>query len=241
MSQKPSDARFPSTCWSRVVAAADPAHPDARDALAELCTAYWYPIYALIRRKGYDPDAALDLTQNYFTRLLEKQVLAAVDPQKGRFRAFLLTDCMHFLANAHDRAVARKRGGGRSFIPIDSGTAEGRYGTEPHHDLTPERLFERAWALTLLAAVFEALRREYESQGNLDSFDQLKVVLEEGTGAVRYAQIAARLGTTEGAVKVAVHRLRKRYKAHLCDRIAATVRDPASIEDEIRALFDALA
>ena len=168
MSQRPSDARFPSTCWSRVVAAADPGHPEARAALAELCAAYWFPVYALVRRKGHDPDAALDLTQDYFARLLEKPVLAAADRRKGRFRAFLLTDCVHFLANAHDRAGALKRGGGRTFVPIDAGAAEGRYGAEPAHDLTPERLFERTWALTLLAAVFEALRREYESEGKLN-------------------------------------------------------------------------
>ncbi len=195
---------------------------------------------ALIRRKGHDPNAALDLTQDYFARLVEKPVLAAADRRKGRFRAFLLTDCVHFLANAHDRAVALKRGGGRTFVPIDSGAAEGRYGAEPGHDLTPERLFERAWALTLLAAVFDALRREYESQGKLDGFEELKIVLEEGTGAVRYAEIAARLGTTEGAVKVAVYRLRKRYKSLLREQIAATVDDPAEVDDEIRALFDAL-
>jgi hypothetical protein len=141
MSQKPSDARFPSTCWSRVVTAADPGHPDARAALAELCDAYWFPVYALIRRKGHDPDVARDLTQDYFACLLEKPVLAAADRQKGRFRAFLLTDCVYFLANAHDWAARLKRGGGRTFVPIDSGAAEGRYGTEPAHDLTPERLF----------------------------------------------------------------------------------------------------
>ena len=197
-------------------------------------------MYALVRRKGHDPDAALDLTHDYFARLVEKPVLAAADRSKGRFRAFLLTDCVHFLANAHDRAGRLKRGGGRTFVPIDAGDAEGRYGAEPSHDTTPERLFERAWALTLLAAVFDALRREFESDGKLAAFEELKVVLEEGAGAVRYAEIAARLGTTEGAVKVAVHRLRKRYRALLRDQIAATVDDPSEVDDEIRALFDAL-
>jgi RNA polymerase sigma-70 factor (ECF subfamily) len=167
-------------------------------------------------------------------------VLAAADRRKGRFRAFLLTDCVHFLANAHDRAARLKRGGDRTFVPIDSSCAEGRYGAEPAHELSAERLFERAWALTLLAAVFDALRREFESEGKLAAFEELKVVLEEGPGAVRYAEIAARLGMSEGAVKVAVHRLRKRYKALLRDRIAATLDDPAEVDDEIRALFDAL-
>jgi DNA-directed RNA polymerase specialized sigma24 family protein len=234
------DARFPTTRWSRVVAAADPDRPEAREALAELCGAYWFPVYALVRRKGHDPDAALDLTQDYFVRLVEKPVLAGVDRHKGRFRAFLLTDCLHFLANAHDRAGRIKRGGGRTFVPIDAGTAEGRYGAEPAHELTAERLFERTWALTLLAAVFDALRGEFESEGKLATFEELKVVLEEGPGAVRYAEIAARLGTSEGAVKAAVHRMRKRYKALLRQQIAATVDDPAEVDDEIRAMFDAL-
>jgi RNA polymerase sigma-70 factor (ECF subfamily) len=235
-----ADGRFPTTRWSRVVAAAERDHPEASRALAELCAAYWFSVYALIRRKGHDPDAALDLTQDYFARLLEKPVLAAADPHKGRFRAFLLTDCVHFLANAHDRAARLKRGGGRTFVPIDSASAEGRYGAEPAHDLTPERLFERTWALTLLAAVFDALRAEFAAAGKLGEFEELKAVLEQGRGAVAYSEIAARLGTSEGAVKVAVHRLRKRYKALLHEQIAATVDNPAEVDDEIRALFDAL-
>jgi RNA polymerase sigma-70 factor (ECF subfamily) len=240
MTDDRADGRFPTTRWSRIVAAAERDRPEARQALAELCAAYWFPVYALIRRKGHDPDAALDLTQDYFARLLEKPVLAAADRSKGRFRAFVLKDCVHFLANARDRAARLKRGGERTFVPIDSASAEGRYGAEPAHDLTPERLFERTWALTLLAAVFDALRGEFEAAGKRDEFEQLKAVLEQGRGAVPYSEIAARLGTTEGAVKVAVHRLRKRYKSLLHEQIAATVDDPAEVDDEIRALFDAL-
>ncbi len=191
-------------------------------------------MYALIRRKGHDPDAALDLAQDYFARLLEKPVLAAADRSKGRFRAFLLTDCVHFLANARDRAARLKRGGGQTFVPIDSASAEGRYGAEPAHDLTAERLFERTWALTLLATVFDALRREFETEGKAAAFEELKVVLEGAPDSVRYAEIAARLGTSEGAVKVAVHRLRKRYKALLREQIAATVDGPDEVDDEIR-------
>jgi RNA polymerase sigma-70 factor (ECF subfamily) len=232
---------FPTTRWSRVARAGElGGGADAHAALAELCAAYWYPIYALVRRRGHGEADALDLTQDYFTRLLEKPVLASADRRKGRFRAFLLTDCVHFLANARDRDKALKRGGGHTFVPIDAATAAGRYNAEPAHDLTPERFFERTWALTLLAAVFDALRREFESDGKLALFEELKVVLESGPGAVRYAEIAARLGTSDGAVKVAVHRLRKRYKALLRDQIAATVDDPAEVEEEIRTLFDAL-
>ncbi len=211
-----------------------------RAALGEFCAAYWFPVYALVRRKGFDRDAALDLTQDYFARLLEKPVLAAADREKGRFRAFLLTDCVHFLANARDREGRIRRGGGRAFLPIDPDAAEGRYVAGPGHDLTPERLFERAWALTLLAGVFDALRGEFAAEGRLAAFEELKVVLEEGRGSVRYVAIAARLGMSEGAVKVAVHRLRQRYKALLRARIAETVEDPAEVDDEIRALFDAL-
>jgi RNA polymerase sigma-70 factor (ECF subfamily) len=234
-------ANFPTTRWSRVARAGElEGGADAHAALTELCAAYWYPIYALIRRRGHGEADALDLTQDYFTRLLEKPLLANADRGKGRFRAFLLTDCVHFLANARDRENALKRGGGRTFVPIDSAIAEGRYSAEPAHDLTPERVFERTWALTLLAAVFDALRHEFESEGKLALFEELKVVLEEGPGAVRYSEIAARLGMTEGAIKVAVHRLRKRYKALLHDQIAATVDDPGEVEDEIRMLFEAL-
>ncbi len=235
-----ADGRFPTTRWSRVAAAADPGSPDSREALEELCATYWFPVYALVRRKGFDPDAALDLAQDYFARLLEKPVLAAADRHKGRFRAFLLADCTFFLANARDRDRRIKRGGGRRFVAIDATDAEGRYGAEPSHELTPERLFERTWALTLLAGVFDALRDEFESDGKLAAFDELKVVLEEGRGAVRYAEIAGRLGMSKGAVKVAVHRLRKRYRDLLRERIAATLDDPAEVDDEIRALFDAL-
>lgn len=240
MSGERGDGRFPTTCWSRVVAAADLAHPETRQALAELCAAYWFPVYALVRRKGFDPDSALDLTQDYFARLVEKPVLAAVDRRKGRFRAFLLTDCTHFLANARARDGRIKRGGGHRFVAMSSADAEGRYGAEPAHALTPERLFERTWALTLLAAVLATLRDEFAADGKLAVFEELKVVLETGRGSLRHAELAARLKMSEGAVKVAAHRLRKRYGTLLRERIAATVDDPAEIDDEIRALFEAL-
>ena len=145
MADNPPDGRFPTTRWSRVAAAADPDRPEAREALAELCAAYWFPVYALIRRKGHDPDAALDLTQDYFARLLEKGTVAAADPDKGRFRSFLLADCSFFLSDRRDRDRALKRGGGRPVLSIDARDAEGRFLREPSHDQTPERLFERDW------------------------------------------------------------------------------------------------
>jgi RNA polymerase sigma-70 factor (ECF subfamily) len=167
-------------------------------------------------------------------------VLKGADPVRGRFRTFLLTDCEHFLANHLRRAGALKRGGGSVIVSIDAVDAEGRFGREPAHDLTPERLFERSWAMTLLNRVLGVLRDEYIQGCRGDLFDRLKFVLAEGPGVISYAALASELGTTEGAVGVAVHRLRKRYGALLHDEIAATVADPAEVEDEVRSLLAAL-
>ena len=177
MADPGSSARFPTTLWSRVVAAARRDAPEDRNALAELCAAYWFPVYAFIRRKGNDPESALDLAQDYFTRLLEKRTLAAADPTKGRFRAFLRADIAFFLADSRDRDAALKRGGGIRFIPLID--AEARYAAEPAVGLTPACLFDRAWALSLLATVVDRLRDEFESDGKADVFDSLKVVLED--------------------------------------------------------------
>jgi DNA-directed RNA polymerase specialized sigma24 family protein len=231
---------FPSTRWSRVVAAADLATPDARLALEELCSAYWYPIYAFVRRKGNDAEKSLDLTQGYFARLLEKRVLAAADPRKGCFRSFLRTDCEHFLIDRHRREKALERGGGVGLFSIDAQNAEGRYLFEPADAMTPDRLFDRAWATTLLGRVLDDLGEEYMKSGRAEVFAHLKVVLTEGKGAVAAAALAERLGTTEGAVHGAVHRLKKRYRAILKEQIAATLDDPAQIDDEIRDLFEAI-
>jgi RNA polymerase sigma factor (sigma-70 family) len=236
----PSAARFPTTHWSRIVAAGDPGVPLARQALAELCRAYWFPLYAYIRRRGYAPDRALDLTQDLFVRLLEKDVLAAADPARGRFRTFLRAVCADFLANRRDRENTLKRGGGRPIVPIDSNEAEGRYARELAHELTPERIFDRNWALILLGRVLEQLREEYHAAGQAATFEALCPVLIDGPRAVAYAALAARLGTTEGAVRVAVHRLRRRYGGRLREEIAATVDQPAEVDDEIRDLFAAL-
>jgi DNA-directed RNA polymerase specialized sigma24 family protein len=233
---------FPTTCWSQVARAGDPEAPEARAALAVLCGAYWYPIYAFIRRHGLDPDAALDATQDYFARLLESPVLAAADRTRGRFRAFLRADCAFFLSHRRERAVALKRGGGVAVLPIDAQDAEGRYLHEPSDDaLTPDRLFDRAWALSLLDAVLARLAREQADAGHADRFAALQATLAGGR-AVPHAEIARQLGTTEAAVQAAASRLRKRYRALLRDHIAATLDDPsaAAIDAEIHDLFAAL-
>ena len=212
MSVDHSAARFPTTCWSRVVAARDRATPEAREALSGLCEAYWYPLYAFIRRKGHGPEEARDLTQDFFARLLERGTVAAADPLRGRFRSFLLADCTRFLADRHERDRAAKRGGGVTPLSIDARDAEGRYLREPAHGRTPERLFERDWAMALLDDVLARLRDEFERSGRGDAFEVLKVALTDGPRTVPHATLAQRLGTTTGAVQVAVHRLRRRYR-----------------------------
>lgn len=240
----PEDS-FPTTHWSRVARAVDLAAPDApeaRAAFAELCESYWYPIYVLIRRKGHDRDEALDLTQEYFARLLEKRVLAAADPCKGRFRAFLRTDCGFFLADARDRRDRLKRGGGVAVLSIDAAGAEGRYGIEPAAGLTPEQLFDRAWGVAMLDQTLARLAAEYTSAGRAALFEQLEPTLTPGTRAEPYATIASRLGMTEAAVQQAASRLRKRYGALLREEVAATLDEPdeAAVKGEIRDLFAAL-
>ena len=235
-------ANFSPTHWSVVLAAAgrsDSTH--ARDALEKLCRNYWLPIYAFVRRQGHNPPDAQDLTQEFFTRLLEHNYLAAVDREKGRFRSFLLASLKHFLANEWDKARAQKRGGGRAFISIDAAAAESSVSLEPADAVTADKIFERRWALSLLEQVLRRLREEYTRDGKDRQFEQLKSTLTEASRSVPYAEIAARLGTSEGAVKVAVHRLRQRYRELLRAEIADTVADPGEIDDEIRNLFAALA
>jgi RNA polymerase sigma factor (sigma-70 family) len=232
--------QFATTRWSLVLAAGQRSSPQSSAALATLCENYWYPLYAYVRRRGHQADEARDFTQAFFARLLEKNDLAAADPGRGRFRSFLLTSLKHFLANEWDRNRAQKRGGGRSALSIDFGTAEERYRAEPAHDLTPERIFERRWAFVLLENVLARLHDESAQAGKSDSFDRLKGFLtgEQPTGT--YGQLAAELNMSEGAVKVAVHRLRRRYRELLRAEIEETVADPDEIDREIRDLFSAL-
>jgi RNA polymerase sigma-70 factor (ECF subfamily) len=240
LSNGPAPGHFPTTRWSRVVLAGDPDAPQARESLAELCNAYWYPLYAYIRRRGYRPEEARDLTQDFFARLLEKGLLAEADPSRGRFRSFLRTVCAHFLANRHDREHARKRGGGRTTLPIDANTAEGRYALELADGLTPERIFDRSWALTLLGRVLDQLGQEYDEAGKAATFEALRDQLAGDPDVPSYAAVAARLGTTEGAARVAALRLRRRYGELLRGEIASTLAEPAEVDDEIQDLFAAL-
>jgi RNA polymerase sigma-70 factor (ECF subfamily) len=238
--QKPSQAKFPTTHWSRVAQAGDIGSPETSEALAALCSEYWYPLFAFIRSRGHSADQAADLTQEYFARLLEGQVISSADPAKGRFRTFLIADCIRFLGHQRARARALKRGGGRQFLTIDRAKAEQRFAFEPTSQLTPEQIYFRAWTVTLLDEVLSKLRAEYQRDGRELIFDRLKAALTADPRSDSYAAIAADLGMTDGAVAVAVHRLRRRYGAILRREIAATVCDPSEVDDEIRALFAAL-
>jgi len=240
-SPRSAAGRFAATRWSVVLTAGQAASPQAGRALEELCRAYWYPLYAYVRRRGYDVHEAEDLTQEFFARLLAKNYLADVDRTKGKFRSFLLASLKHFLANEWDHAHAAKRGGGQPLLSLDTQTAETRYRSEPADELTPEKLLERQWALALLDQVLDRLEAEFAADGKRALFDQLKVFLTEGKGANSYAAIATRLQTTEGAVKVAAHRLRRRYRELLREEVSHTVASPTEIEEEIQNLFAAFA
>jgi RNA polymerase sigma-70 factor (ECF subfamily) len=242
MSESRPPSGFPTTHWSRVARAGDLGGDDARAALAELCAAYWYPIYALVRRLGHSEADALDLTQAYFARLLETPVLAAADRTRGRFRAFLRTDCRFFLAGLRDRDRAQKRGGGCLPLSIDARDAEGRYLVEPADGVTPEHLFDRAWALTLLGRALDRLAEEYAASGRAAVFEALRPALVDRRGSASHAELAERLGLSVAAVQQAASRLRKRYREALHDEIAATLDDPSdeAVAAEIRDLFNAL-
>ncbi|MGO4884358.1 MAG: RNA polymerase sigma factor [Bryobacteraceae bacterium] len=230
----PGASQFPATRWSLVVAAGDPQRKEARSALVFLCENYWYPLYAYLRRRGYPADQAQDLTQDFFMRLLEGRYLDRADPEKGRFRSFLLTSLKFFVADEADRHRAHKRGGG-VLVPLGFSSGEERYQREPAHDETPERIFERRWALSMLDRVVERLRNEFVQHGRPEHFERLKVFLL-GQSDAPYAGLAREMNTSEGALKVAIHRLRKRYRDLFRQEIADTVADPAAVESELRYL-----
>jgi len=232
--------RFASTRWSLVAAAGRPESPEAREALAVLCQAYWYPLYAYVRRRLASADDARDLTQEFFVRLLEKNYLQAADPRRGKFRSFLLTAFKHFLAKEHERAAAQKRGGGQRPLPLDFQDGERRYHHEPADPTTAETLYERRWALTLLEQALARLRQEFTSAGKVQLFEALKGTLTGDGTAEPYARIGQDLGLSEQAVKTAVHRLRRRYQELLRAEVAQTVASPEEVEDELRDLFAAV-
>lgn len=228
---------FPTTHWSVVLSAGEEDSAQATEALGRLCQTYWYPLYAYVRRRGYAVHDAQDLTQEFFARLLEKNFLNAVRQERGKFRWFLLSALKRFLANEwnHDRAA--KRGGSHNLLSLDEETAEGRYRLEIADHLTPEKLFDQRWALTLLEQAQEQLRGEYETTGRGPLFEQLKVFLSGDRTPVSRSEAGTALGLNEGAVNVAVHRLRQRFRDCLREQIAQTVLTPAEVEEEIRQLF----
>ena len=229
---------FESTRWSLIVAARG-EDTAARDALGALCETYWYPLYAYVRRRGSAPEDARDLTQAFLASLLERRDLARLHPERGRFRAFLLASLKHFLANDAARRSAQKRGGGVTPLPLEA-DAESRYRREPADAVTPETLYERRWALTVIDGVMAGIREEWKAEGRARDFDELKAAILGDAPPGGFAAVAGRLGSTEGAVKVAAHRLRRRFQARLREHIAATVHDPADVDDEIRCLVAAL-
>ena len=228
---------FVATRWSVVLSAQDHASPEAAGALGELCQTYWYPLYAFVRRSGHSKEDAEDLTQEFFARLLAKDYLDAARRERGRFRTFLLVALKRFLANEWDRRHARKRGGGQFVLPLPTDTGEQHYQFEPADVLTPERIYERRWAMTLLAQTISRLKQEQQATGKLREFEQLKGALTSGRGAISYAEAAAALSLTEGAARVAVHRLRRRFRELFRAEIAQTVAAPEQIDDELRHLL----
>ena len=236
----PRAGRFMTTRWSLVLAAGEQPSARSAEALARLCEMYWYPVYAFIRRQGCRAEEGADLTQEFFTRVLEKHYFHGADPARGRFRAFLCASVRHFLSNERDRAQALKRGGRHQPISLDVETAEGTYRLEPRDDLTPEKLFDRRWALILLERVLAHLRDEHVSAGKGELFDHLKGFLTGDSAGIRYGEVAKALGMTDGAVKVAAHRLRRQFRNTLMDEIAETVSDPAEIDAEIEYLLKAV-
>ncbi len=231
---------FHTTHWSVVLSARSDDGTSAREALASLCSTYWYPLYAFVRRQGSSPPEAEDLTQEFFCQFLERNALASVRPAAGKFRSFLLACVKNFLANERERAHAQRRGGGRPLVPLDSGEAETRYSLEPADLVTPEVLFERRWALAVLERTIAELRREYSTGEKRALFDEFQGFLPGGQEGASRAELAAKRGVTVGAIDVAVHRLRHRFGALLREQVAQTVSSEAEVEEELRYLISVL-
>lgn len=234
-SSKPADL-FATTHWSVVLAAGTAANPQAEAALERLCRAYWYPLYVFVRGSGYAPADAEDLTQEFFARLIAKHYLAAVHPERGRFRWFLLSALKRYLLNERERRGAAKRGGQAIHVPFDGEKAEERYRLDASDLQTPDKLFDRAWAMGLIQQAHQRLQQEYALANKEDLFNHLTPFLSGDRGDATYAQTGASLGMSEGAMKVAVHRLRRRYRELLREEVAQTVRSPCDLEEELRSL-----
>jgi RNA polymerase sigma factor (sigma-70 family) len=233
--------RFATTHWSVVRAAGKTSSPRYKEALATLCRTYWFPLYAYLRRQGHNSNQAEEYTQAFFARLLEKRGLRLADSRRGKFRSFLLVALKNFLADERDRARAKKRGGEQKVLSLDFESAESQYTLQPAQQMGPEKLFERSWALTVLERAMVRLQSEFGSTKKRKVFDRLKVYLTREKNSIPYREAADKLKMTEGAIKVAVHRLRHRYRELLRDEIAQTVDTEEQIDEEIRDLFAALA
>jgi RNA polymerase sigma-70 factor (ECF subfamily) len=232
-------ARFDTTRWSVVESAGRSTCTESREALSTLCRLYWYPVYAYARHRGLDPEQAADLTQGFFALLIEQKMVRGADASRGKFRSYLLGAFKHFMAHEWARARARKRGGDRKLVALDARLAEERYGIEPAHELTAQRLFERHWALRLLELAMEDLQAECAGEGKGRLFEVFKPFLSGGTSD-GYRGAGAELGLAEGTARVAVHRLRARYRQLLREHIRRTVSSPEQVEEEIQHLFAAI-
>lgn len=232
-------ARFQQTLWGEVLAAGRPGGPECARALERLCGVYWYPIYAYLRRRGFDRHEAKDLTQGFFFYLVKKNVVQAADPEKGRFRSFLLGSLKNFVSNEEGRQRALKRGGGAQLISLDEELAEGRYAHEPIDNRSPEKLFDRRWALTVLDEAARRLEREFKKMGHEAEFAALKSFLNNDRD-LAYAELAARLNKSEVALRSIVSRMRKRFREFLLEVIKETVCDPVQLEAEMNHLKSAL-
>jgi RNA polymerase sigma-70 factor (ECF subfamily) len=230
-------AKFATTQWSQVLAAREPTGTESQKALASLCEAYWYPLYAYVRSQGHDPEESRDLTQAYFAYLLEKNILEDVDPAAGRFRSFLLATLKHYVANERRKQGALKRGGGTQTISLDGEDAESRYGMEPADKLTPEQVFENRWALTVLERAMRCLEAEWGDGDRRKQFEQLRPHLTGQEPRIPFREVAAALEMTEVAVRGAMHRLRQRFGQLIRDEIAETVAKPDEVDDEVRHLL----
>jgi RNA polymerase sigma-70 factor (ECF subfamily) len=231
---------FETTHWSLVIAAGGDDSAAARKALAQLCETYWYPLYAFVRRRGADPDDARDLTQGFLTSLLERRDFENLRKERGRFRSFMLASLKNFLVNDATKRMRQKRGGNVVVLSLTFDNAEGRYQFEPTEPSTPESLYVRRWALTIVERALQHLRQEWEASGRVEEFDTLKACLLGEAPAGGYAAIAGKFNTTEGAVRTSIHRLKRKFQLRLRHDIADTVSDPADVEDELKFLVKAL-